>query len=152
MPLPLRGLGLSLKGVILKIAKKCVWVFIALLPMLVVFSYVVGNVGNTQGLVAIPLGEVSITETAEGARILSVTPDSWGDYILTPLFGSAPVGGFFGAVAGLVSYLDVNAGIPASVPVLSAILMLCYLAVVELCEMVVDFLLFVPRKCMELFR
>lgn len=136
----------------MKIAKKYVWAFVALLPVLTVCAYVVGNVGNTSGLLAIPLGEVTITETAEGARILSVTPDSWGDYILTPLYGSGPVGGFFGAVAGLVAYLDTYAGIPASVPVLSAILMLCYLAVVELCEMVVDFLLFVPRKCMELFR
>lgn len=136
----------------MKIAKKCVWVFVALLPVLAVCAYVVGNVGNTSGLLAIPLGEVTITETAEGDRVLSVTPDSWGDYILTPLYGSGPVGGFFGAVAGLVAHLDTHAGIPASVPVLAAILMLCYLAVVELCEMVVDFLLFVPRKCMELFR
>lgn len=136
----------------MKIARKFVWAFVALLPMLAVCAYVVGNVGNTAGLEAIPLGEVTITETAEGGRILSVTPDSWGDYILTPLFGSGPVGGFFGAVVGLVAYLDTHAGITASVPLLSAVLLLCYLAVVEVCEMVVDFILFVPRKCMELFR
>lgn len=136
----------------MKTAKKVVWLVVALLPFLSVLAYMAGNIGNTAGVGVIPLGEVSVTETAEGARILSVTPDSWGEYILTPLYGENAVAGFFGAVAGLAEFVAVNAGIPLSVPFLTSMFALCYLAVIELLSMVVDFLLFVPRKCMELFR
>lgn len=136
----------------MKTAKKVIWLVIALLPFLSVLAYMAGNIGNTTGVGVIPLGEVSVTETAEGARILSVTPESWGDYILTPLYGSNPVAGFFGAVAGLAEFVAINAGVPLSVPFLASLFALCYLAVIELLSMVVDFLLFVPRKCMEIFR
>lgn len=136
----------------MKIAKKFVWLAIALLPLLSVVAYMVGNIGNTAGVSVIPMGEITVTETPEGARELAVTPDSWGDYIITPLYGENAVGGLYGAVAGLAEYLAVNAGIPLSVPVLASLFMICYLAIIELLSMVVDFLLFVPRKCVELFR
>lgn len=135
----------------MKFAKKCVWAVIALLPVAVFLSYVVGNFGSEGGVSFVPLGDITISTTAEGLREVVVTPDSWGDYILTPLYGSEPVGGFFGAVAGLVDFLDTHAGIHASVPLLSALLLFAYLAVVELLVMVIDFVMFVPRKCSELF-
>lgn len=135
----------------MKVAKKTVWLVIALMPFLSVLTYMAGNIGKTAGADVIPLGDVTINETAEGARIVSVTPDSWGDYILTPLYGENAVAGFYGAVAGLASYISVNAGVPLSVPLLASVFLLCYLAIIELLSMVVDFLLFVPRKCMTLF-
>lgn len=136
----------------MKIAKKFVWLAIALLPLLSVVAYMVGNIGNTAGVAVIPMGEVTVTETNTGARELTVTPDSWGDYIITPLYGENAVEGLYGAVAGLAEYMAINAGVPLSVPFMASLFMLCYLAVVELLSMIVDFLLFVPRKCVELFR
>lgn len=136
----------------MKIAKKFVWLAIAILPLISVVAYMAGNIGNSAGVDMIPMGTVSVTGNAVEGRKLAVEADTWGDYILTPLYGENAVGGLFGAVAGLAEYLAVNAGIPLSVPFLASLFMLCYLAVIELLSMVVDFLLFVPRKCLELFR
>lgn len=136
----------------MKIAKKVVWFAISLLPLLSVVAYMAGNLGNTTGVSMIPMGDISITENAYGERELLVEPETWADYILTPLYGENAVGGLYGAVAGLSVNLERYAGIPLSVPTMASFFMLCYIAVIELLAMVVDFILFVPRKCLELFR
>lgn len=136
----------------MRTAKKFVWAVIALLPVLSIMVYMAGNIGNAEGIGMIPMGEVSITETAENARILAITPDSWGDYILTPLYGEKPVTGLYGAVAGLCLFMSDYAGIPVSVPVCTAVFMLCYLAVIELLALFLDLIMFVPRKCLGLFQ
>lgn len=136
----------------MRTAKKVIWAIIALLPILSIVVYMAGNIGNTGGVDVIPLGSVTITETVENARILSVTPDSWGDYILTPLYGENATGGLYGAMAGLCIFMNDYAGIPVSVPVCVAVFMLCYIVVIELLSLFLDFILFVPRKCLGLFK
>lgn len=135
----------------MRIAKKYCMACIALLPLLVLFAYVIGNIGSDGAFTLIEMGEVQITQS-QGGYLVSCTPDSWGDLLISPLYGSEARSGLFGSVAGLCHYLDVNAGIPANVPTVLAIFMLCYLAAIELLDIVTDLLLFVPRKCMEIFR
>lgn len=136
----------------MRTAKKIIWAIIAILPVLSIVVYTTGNIGNTEGVGMIPMGSVSITETAEGDRILSVEADTWGDCILTPLYGENAVTGLYGAVAGLCLFMSDYAGIPVSVPVCTAVFMLCYLAVIELLSLFLDFIMFVPRKCLGLFK
>lgn len=135
----------------MKVAKKVTWAIIALLPVAVMVAGVIGNLGNTSGMDLVPLGELSISVSPDGLYSVSVTPDSWGDYILTPFY-QKPVGGLYGALAGFALYLDANAGVPASVPLLCSLVILFHLAIVELAEVLVDLFLFIPRKCSEIFR
>lgn len=134
----------------MKIAKKCIWLAIALLPLLSVVAYMAGNIGNTAGVEVIPMGTVKVQEVQEGAWVVT-DPDTWGEYIITPLYGDGLVGGLYGAVARLAKGLTTVAGIPLSVPFMASMFMLCHIAMVELFSMLIDFILFVPRKCMELF-
>lgn len=135
----------------MKVAKKVTWAIIALLPVAVMVAGIVGNLGNTSGMELVPLGDLTIAVGSDGLYTVSVTPDSWGDYILSPFY-QKPVGGLYGALAGFVLYLDVNAGVPASVPFLCSLVVLFHLALVELAEVLVDLFLFIPRKCSEIFR
>lgn len=135
----------------MKLAKKCIWAVIGLLPVAVYLFAVLAHVGNDSAVQIVEMGQVTITEAAGGFSV-ACTPDSWGDLLITPLYGQNAVDGLFGALAGFVRFLSVNAGIPASVPSFFAVLCLAYLAFVELVGMLLDFVLFVPRKCAELFR
>lgn len=135
----------------MRIAKKCTWVVIALLPVLVYLFAMVSHLGNDIAGETIGMGTITITEAADGFSV-ACTPNSWGDLLISPLYGENAVGGLYGALAGFVHFLSVNAGIPASVPSFFAVLCLAYLAFVELVGMLLDFVLFVPRKCAELFR
>lgn len=135
----------------MKIAKKCIWAIVGLLPVAVYLYAVVAHIGSDSAVQIVEMGQVTITEAAGGFSV-ACTPDSWGDLLITPLYGQNAVDGLFGALAGFVNFLSINAGIPASVPSFFAILCLAYIAFVELVGMLLDFILFVPRKCAELFR
>lgn len=135
----------------MRIAKKCMWVVIALLPVLVYLFSMVAHLGNDIAGETIGMGTITITEAADGFSV-ACTPNSWGELLIAPLYGQNAVGGLYGALAGFVHFLSVNAGIPASVPSFFAVLCLAYLTFVELVGMLLDFVLFVPRKCAELFR
>ena len=135
----------------MKIAKKCLWVVIALLPILVYLFAMVAHLGNDIAGETIGMGNVTITEAADGFYV-ACTPNSWGDLLIGPLYGENAVGGLFGALAGFSLFLSENAGIPVSVPSFFAVLCLAYFAFVEMVGMLLDFVLFVPRKCAELFR
>ena len=135
----------------MKLAKKCIWAVVGLLPVDVYLYAVLAHVGNDSAVQIVEMGQVTIQEAATGFSV-ACTPNSWGELRITPLYGQNPVDGLFGALAGFVNFLSVNAGIPASVPSFFAVLCLAYLAYVELVGMLLDFVLFVPRKCAELFR
>lgn len=135
----------------MRIAKKYCMACIALLPLIVFFQICICNIGSDVAFTPIEMGEVEITES-QGGYVVSCSPDSWGDLLITPLYGTEARTGFFGSVAGLCLFLDTNAGIPVNVPTVLAIFMICYLAVIEILDIVTDLLLFVPRKCLEIFR
>lgn len=135
----------------MRIAKKYCMACIALLPLIVFFEICICHIGSDAAFTPIEMGEVEITESQDGF-LVSCTPDTWGDLLITPLYGTEARTGFLGTVAGFCNYLDTYAGIPANVPTVLAIFMLCYLAAIEILDIVTDLLLFVPRKCIEIFR
>lgn len=138
----------------MKIAKKCIWVVIGLLPVAVYLFAIVSHLGNDTAAELIEMGTITITPYPypTGGCYVACEAGTWAELLIEPMYGTGLVKGLFGALARLVHYLSVNAGIPVSVPTFFAVLCLAYLAFVELVGLVLDFVLFVPRKCAELFR
>lgn len=131
--------------------KKIAFLILALLPMLAVIVFAVGNIGNTEGLEFLPLGAVSV-ETVENGVIFACTPNSWAERLIVPLIGSEPVVGFYGAIGRLLLTVESNAGFPISLPVVFAVFYMAYIFILELLSALCDLLLFVPRKVSEVFR
>lgn len=131
--------------------KKVAFVVLALLPVMAVIVFAVGNVGNTEGVEFLPLGTVTV-ESVENGVIIACTPDSWAERLIVPLVGSEPVGGFYGAVGRLLLTIERNAGFPISLPVIFAVFYMAYIFILELLGALCDLLLFVPRKVSEVFR
>ena len=135
----------------MKVFKKSIFFILAVLPILALVIFAVGNIGNTQGIEYMPLGTLTITDTANGV-IFTCTPDSWGERLIMPLTGENASNGLLGALGRLCLFLEENAGIPVSVPVFMTILYAMYMFVVEMFDLIMGLLLFVPRKCAEVFR
>lgn len=135
----------------MKLAKKCVGVVIALLPIIVILFYMVSHFGNNVASDIIELGKIDL-KSADGGYYIYTDPGTWGEILITPITGEFVYKGLMKAICGFCLFLDVNAGIPVSVPSFFAVLYLIYFAFVELISVLLDFVLFVPRKCAELFR
>lgn len=135
----------------MKQLKHVVFIVVALLPLLSVIAYILGNIGNQTGIPLKPMGTIEMYQEEDGEWVVTASEDSWGKIMIEPIYGRRATGGLYGACAGLVAWLDDYAGVNESVPVLMAVLMLCHVAIVELFSLLIDFLLFVPRKCLELF-
>lgn len=136
----------------MKQLKHVVFIVVALLPLLPVVAYILGNIGNQAGIALKPMGTLEFYQEEDGDWVVTTSADSWGQIMIEPIYGRRGAGGLYGACAGLVDWLDDYAGIEKSVPVLMAVLMLCHVAIVEMFALLIDFLMFVPRKCLELFR
>lgn len=135
----------------MKITKKIIMAMIAILPFIAILAFVLSNIGADTGTQYMPMGAVDIVDTADGLTIVTEA-DTWADRILTPIFGNAPLQGVFDAFARMMLFLQDNIGLPISLPVIGSFVMLTYLAWIELCNMLLSLILFVPRKCTELFR
>lgn len=131
--------------------KKIAFLVLALLPVLAVIVFAVGNAGNTEGVEFLPLGTVSV-EAVENGVIFACTPDSWAERLIIPLVGSEPVDGFYGAVGRLLLTVESSAGFPVNLPVIFAVFYMAYIFIIELLSALCDLLLFVPRKVSEVFR
>lgn len=136
----------------MKQLKHVVFIVIALIPLLPVIAYILGNIGNQEGLALKQMGTIEMYKEENGEWVVTASADSWGEVIIQPLYGRRGVGGLYGACAGLTAWLGDYAGVKESVPMFVSILMICHVAIVELFSLLIDFLLFVPRKCLELFR
>lgn len=130
--------------------KKIMFVVLALAPILGVLAYCLCNVGGDVEQTFVSQGSVTITDTANGVTF-ACTADSWADRVIMPMVGNEPVEGFFGAVGRLLIFLEDNVGIPISFPVVLSAVYMAYLFMVEFLFLIMDFILFVPRKCKEIF-
>lgn len=135
----------------MKSAKKIVWCVIALLPLLVCLSYFAVHIGNDVAGEIIEMGKLTIYP-GDGLWYIETTPGTWADILIKPLTGNHVDKGLIHSLCSLCKFLETNAGIPVSVPSFFAVLYLVYIVFLELINIVLDFILFVPRKCAELFR
>lgn len=135
----------------MKVFKKISFAVIALVPILAVMVFALTNIGNTNGVNFVPLGDLAISDGADGVRF-ACTADSWGDRIIMPIVGENPVNGLLGALGRFCIWLESSAGIPTSVPLFMACLYAVFAFFVEVLGYVIDLLLFVPRKCLEVFK
>lgn len=136
----------------MKKARTIIWIIIAILPIIFAISKVIGNIGNTTGIENIPMGTAAIVPTSDGkAYYVETQENTWGRYLLQPFFGNGKITGFYGAILGMVHNISTNAGIPISVPLMMSIILLVHLSLIELFDSVISLIMFVPRKCKELF-
>lgn len=131
----------------MKSFKKIMFFVLALLPiLLVVYGIGVGLFADTSaGL--IPLGVVDV---ADG--VLIVEPNSWADYLLTPLQlentgseGIAPV------MLQSLEFLKINAGLPINLPIVMVVFYYIYMLGILFFDLIYDLLTWVIRKIKELF-
>lgn len=131
----------------MKTFKKIMFMILALLPiLLVVYGIGVGLFADASaGL--IPMGVVDITD-----GVLVVEPNTWADYLLTPLQlentgseGIAPV------MLQSLEFLKINAGLPINLPVVMVVFYYIYMLGILFFDLIYDLLTWVIRKIKELF-
>lgn len=129
----------------MKTFKKIMFIVLALLPiLLVVYGIGVGLFADTSaGL--IPMGVVDVTD-----GVLVVEPNSWADYLLTPLQlentgseGIAPV------MLQTLEFLKINAGLPINLPIVMVIFYYVYMLGILFFDLIYDLLTWVIRKTKE---
>lgn len=136
----------------MKTAKKLIWVFIAILPILPILFMLVSHLGNNVADVNLPMGEISISK-GDGSYYLYYNDNTWSSLMFSAFSKSGFIRpGLFAAITGLCYNLNLYAGIPLSAPFIFGMWYLCYIAIIEILSFAVDFILFVPRKCSEIFR
>lgn len=129
----------------MKSFKKIMFIVLALLPiLLVIYGVGVGLFADTSaGFV--PLGVVDITD-----GVLTVEPNTWADYLLTPLQlentgseGVAPV------MLQSLEFLKDNMGLPINLPILMVVFYYIYMLGILFFDLVYDLLTWVIRKIKE---
>lgn len=134
----------------MRICKKVTMVILALLPVCAFLAYVVSNVGGDSLSDYVPLGSVQIVNL-DGLKIVTEA-NSWSSRLLDPVFADKPLTGVFEAVGRMLLYFQDNIGLPISLPVVGSVVLLLYLAWIELVNAFVELITFVPRKCAEIFK
>lgn len=134
----------------MKLYRKVLFFILAFLPLvpLVVFTFMNFAMYDEQ---FIGLGSAVFSDTADGL-ILVCEPNTWADRLLSPLFGSEPLTGVFGALGRLCNWLSVNAGVPTNVPLIFAVYYFVTEFILWVLSFLFDLICFVPRKCLEVFR
>lgn len=128
----------------MRIFRKILFVVLAIAPIMPVILYGAGNIGNTEGLPPIEWGAVTVVDGSFVAE-----PNTLSDIIITPLIGSSVSSGYMGAVAKLCQVLNNSAGLPISAPVVLSVALMGYAFIVELLDLLLTLLFFIPRKCKE---
>lgn len=126
----------------MRLYKKIIYVcmaFAVLLPVIgLMFPQIIGLSGTL-----IPMGGVTI-DVSDGLYDLSTTADSWAEFLVQPLFGD-PSEGVQNAILGVLYTLQ-EAGLPLSVPVLWSAGLALVAVLVELLDLLVSVLMWIPRK------
>lgn len=131
----------------MKTFKKIMFIVLALLPiLLIVYGIGVGLFADTSaGL--IPMGVVDVMD-----GVLVVEPNSWADYLLTPLQlentgseGIAPV------MLQTLEFLKINAGLPINLPIVMVIFYYVYMLGILFFDLIYDLFTWVIRKTKEVF-
>lgn len=134
----------------MRITKKIIMAVVALLPVVALLAYVVSNVGAEALTEYVPMGTVQIIDE-NGLKIVTEA-NSWASRLLDPVFGETALKGVFEAFGRMLLYMQDNIGLPISLPVVGSVVLMLYLAWIELISALVDLITYVPRKCAELFR
>lgn len=134
----------------MRIAKKIIFIILALLPILPIVVFTVGNIGADIGFEYVPMGTLSLVDTPQGLTIVT-TPDSFASWIIDPIFNQSALTGVFEAVGRILLYFEANIGLPVCLPTFGAFLYVFYLAFIGLVDMLISLITFVPRKCGEFF-
>lgn len=134
----------------MKTFKKIIMVIVALLPVVALLAYVVSNVGTDALTEYVPMGTVEIVD--DNGLIIVTEADTWSSRLLDPIFNENTLTGIFEAFARMLLYFQDNIGLPISLPVVGSVVLLLYLAWIELISALIDIVTFVPRKCSEIFR
>lgn len=135
----------------MKNLKKTVMLIIALLPIMVVIIYALTNMGTQSKNEIINFGEIEI-QSNDDIMIITYEDGTLSQYILEPMIGITLKPGLYQTVIRFSQNLSENAGIPSTALVITTISYLLYIAVIELLMLVIDIVMFVPRKCSEIFR
>lgn len=138
----------------MKNAKKIIWIILALLPILPVLFMFISHIGNDTAGTNLPSGTISLLPTTNGSIYITIQNNSWASLLLSPYTGGKTDyqinTGFFANVARFMHFLNTNLGIPINAPMFVGFWYLCYLAIMELLSILVDFIMFIPRKCLQL--
>lgn len=134
----------------MRIAKKIIFIVLALLPIASLVVFCLCNVGAETSASYVPLGTLEFTDGAQGLTIVT-TPNSITSWVIDPIFNEKPLTGVFKAVAGLLMYLETNIGLPVCLPTFATFVYILYLSFIGLVDMIVSLITFVPRKCGEIF-
>lgn len=121
--------------------RKIQYIILAIVPLVALLAFVLSNVGNTQGVEYLPTGGFDIVD-----NVIVCEPNTWCDRICSPLIGET---GIWTAFAKLLATLNTTVGLPYSFPVLIGLCYALWGVYITLMQLLVDFITFVPRKCMD---
>ncbi len=133
----------------MRTCKKIIFIVIALLPVICVAGQLLGAITNEN--FSMNVGSVEFTSASDGF-ILTTTPDSWASLILDPVFSQNAATGFFESFFGFYQTLNTSIGLPINLYTVASGLLILYYFWVFFISWIVDFLTFVPRKCLEFFQ
>lgn len=137
----------------MKIAKKIIWVILALLPMLPVLFTLIAHNGNQTAEASMPMGTISISTTGNNTAYIEIKSGTWAYMIMSafdPYPASINATGLLATIANFMKFLNTNCGIPISAPLFLGFWYMTYLAILEICSLLLDLIMFIPRKCMQL--
>lgn len=121
-------------------SKKIVMTILALLPLLSLLAFVIGNIGTDAGFSYIPMGSISV---ADGLFVYE--PDTWTSRLLSPLDLNSD-GALMQTMRDLLINFNNSIGLPLCLPTVLAFWYLLYLFVLYLFDMLVSLLAWIPKK------
>lgn len=137
----------------MKNAKKIIWIILALLPILPVVFTLIAHNGNQSAEASMPMGTISIQATGNNTAYIEIKSGTWAYMIMSafdPYPASINAKGLLATIARFMLFLNNNCGIPISAPLFLGFWYLTYLAILEICSLILDIIMFVPRKCLQL--